>query len=242
MTSSYPGEYGVSVYDPASEEVAEVNGERTFEAASLAKLPVLLTLYREEAAGRLDLDEEIKIHPSDIQPYGTGVLQSYPVGYTMTLRQCARTMIQESDNTAWVMLERRLGKARVSAELASLGADDTDYDALTTTPEDVMLMLRAISDPGYTSPRFSDEMLDAMTDTAYEDRLPEPLPEGVRVAHKVGTVEGTYSDAGVVFRGDEEDYEDYFIVVMSSGTEEGAARRGIRDVSLAVYENLGLTR
>ena len=36
----------------------------------------------------------------------------YPVGYTMTLRECARFMIKESDNTAELMLNRYLGEKR----------------------------------------------------------------------------------------------------------------------------------
>jgi beta-lactamase class A len=51
---------------------------------------------------------------SDVQAYGTGVLykhpNKYPVGYTMTLRECARLLIKESDNTAWKMLDRYLGR------------------------------------------------------------------------------------------------------------------------------------
>ncbi|MGI8541106.1 MAG: serine hydrolase [Rubrobacteraceae bacterium] len=240
LGDAHPGEYGVAVYDARSGRTVGVNAQRPMEAASLAKLPVLLTLYKEAAGGGLDLDEGIVIQASDIQSYGTGVLHNYPVGYEMTLRECAWVMIKESDNTAWAMLERRLGKDRISRELDSLGAGDTDYGAYRTTPEDVLLVLRAISDPRYTNPRLSSEMLGAMTDTAHEDRLPEPLPEDVRVAHKVGSVEDTYSDAGVVFSDGMRDAEDgyYVVAVVSGGMDEEAAEGAIREVSLTTYRSL----
>jgi hypothetical protein len=59
--------------------------------------------------------------PEDIKSYGTGVLHTYPAGQTMTLRECARYLIRESDNTAWKMLNRRLGVARGQDELESMG-------------------------------------------------------------------------------------------------------------------------
>jgi beta-lactamase class A len=166
-------------------------------AASLSKLYALLTLYRAAAKGELSLDDEITMRPSDVWAEGTGVLHRYPVGHTMTLRECADFLIKESDNTAEVMLNRYLEEERIEAELRRIGARSTDYwMPNTTTPNDILLVLRAISDPSYTSPKLSAEMLDIMTNTSFEDRLPEPLPEGTRVAHKIGSYESTFSDAG----------------------------------------------
>src|SRR3712207_1653030 len=51
----------------------------------------------------------------------------------------------------------------------------------------------------YTNPRLSADMLELMTNTSFEDRLPEPLPEETRVAHKIGSYGDTFSDAGIVF-------------------------------------------
>jgi hypothetical protein len=55
---------------------------------------------------------------SDAQAYDTGVLFTYPVGCTMTLRELVhhdparivRFLIKKSDNTAWKMLDRYLGR------------------------------------------------------------------------------------------------------------------------------------
>ncbi len=218
IASVSPGEYGVAVFDARSGRTAEVAGGREFEAASLAKLPVLLALYSEAADGGLDLDEKISVLPGDMTSEGAGILHTYPAGHRMTLRECAEYLMKESDNTAWLMLERRLGEERISAELAELGLDPADYESRTIAPEDAMLMLRAIADPAYTKPSLSGEMLDMMTGTAYEDRLPEPLPEDVRVAHKVGTLGDTHSDAGAVFDEDAGNpaEDGYYIVVIYS--------------------------
>jgi beta-lactamase class A len=239
IARSHPGSYETVVHDPDSGRTFGYNADKPFMAASLAKLPVLITLYKAAARGELSLDEKISILPSDLQNYGAGVLHTRPVGSTMTLRECASYLVKESDNTAWVMLERRLGKAKIEAELASLGVDDTDYRSFVTTPRDVLLMVRAIADPGYTTPNLSAEMLSLMTNTSYEDRLPEPLPEGTRVAHKIGSYGDTFSDAGVVFHEGPDGRENsYFIVAVGRNTTEDEARDVIREMSLAAYQTL----
>src|SRR5215207_9383058 len=91
ISQSHTGTYGVVVFDPYSGETASLNADRHFVAASLSKLYALLALYRDP--------------------------DKYPVGYTMTLRECAKFMIKESDNAAELMLNRHLGEERIEAGL-----------------------------------------------------------------------------------------------------------------------------
>ena len=240
ISRSHPGVHGAVVFDPISGQSASLNADRRFVAASLSKLYALLTLYSAASRGELSLDDEITMRASDVWAEGTGVLYGQPVGTTMTLRECARYLIEESDNTAEVMLNRYLGEEEIEAELRRVGARSTSYWVPnTTTPDDVLLVLKAISDPSHTSPELSAEMLEIMTGTSFEDRLPGPLPEGTRVAHKIGSWETTFSDAGVVLpEGASGAEEGYYVVVFSEGAPEDAARETIRDVSLEAYRAL----
>jgi beta-lactamase class A len=240
ISRSHAGTHSVVVFDPLSGEAASLNSDRRFVAASLSKLYALLTLYSAASRGEVDLEDEITMRASDVWAEGTGVLYAQPVGTTMTLRECARYLIEESDNTAEVMLNRYLGEREIEAELRRVGARSTSYwMPNTTTPNDILLVLQAISDPSHTSPALSEEMLEIMTGTAFEDRLPQPLPEGVRVAHKIGSWETTFSDAGIVFpEGTDGADQGYYVVVFSEGTPEDAARETIRDVSLEAYRAL----
>ena len=240
ISRTHPGVHGAVVFDPISGESASLNADRRFVAASLSKLYALLTLYKAAAEGELSLDDEITMRASDVWAEGTGVLYARPVGTTMTLRECATVLIEESDNTAEVMLNRYLGEEEIEVELRRVGASSTSYWVPnTTTPDDVLQVLRATADPSHTSPELSAEMLEIMTGTSFEDRLPEPLPEGTRVAHKIGSWETTFSDAGIVFpEGAETAGEGYYVVVFSEGVPEGEARETIRDVSLEAYRAL----
>jgi beta-lactamase class A len=240
ISRAHTGVHGAVVFDPLSGESASLNADRRFVAASLSKLYALLTLYRSASQGEAELEDEITMRASDVWAEGTGVLYRQPVGTTMTLRECASFLIKESDNTAEVMLNRYLGEEEIEAELRRVGARSTSYwMPNTTTPDNVVRVLKAIADPSHTSPELSAEMLDVMTGTSFEDRLPQPLPEGTRVAHKIGSWETTFSDAGIVFpEGASETDEGYFVVVFSEGATEETAREMIRDVSLAAHEAL----
>ena len=240
IVQAYPATYGVVVLDPSSGERVAMDADRRFLAASLNKLPVLMTLYRAAASGAVDLDDQISMQASDVQAYGTGMLFTYPVGHTITLRECATLLIKESDNTAWKMLDRYLGRDYIRAELYRVGARSTEYWLPnTTTPDDVLLMLEKISDPSYTTPELSAEMLDIMANTSFEERLPQPLPKGTRVSHKIGYYGSTFADAGVVFPEGARDTRDaYLIVVITSDTSESSSRAATQEMSLATYRIL----
>lgn len=238
IAAYYEGTYGVTVSDPASKETVSLSANETFFAASLGKLPTLLSLYKAADGNEIKLDDEISMPSSDVQSYGTGVLHTYPVGHTITLRKTAYYLMNKSDNTAWAMLTRYLGVDGIQADLSDIGADNTGYwIPNTTTANDVLLMLQKIADPSFTSASLSKEMLGSMTDTAFEDRIPAGLPQDVRVAHKIGTYENSFSDAGVAFyEGPDGKEHHYFIVVLTEGAGETNARAAIQEISASAHE------
>ena len=214
--------------------------------ASIGKLPTLATLYRAAARGEVDLEEKIPILLGDERSGASG-LEDVPAGYSISLREYAYRLTNHSDNIAWAALDRRLGEERIRAELEGMGIESSRYHGYLSgyfaTPQDVVLLLERISDPQFTSEELSAEMLDAMTGTNVEDRIPGKLPSGVRVAHKTGSWEGNFGDAGIVFYKDPSGGEKhYYIAVLASGVGESEARDAIQDISLAVYEALAAPR
>ena len=241
IVGEYEGVYGVSVLEPDSGTRVSLRGDEEFVAASIGKLPPFAALYAAAARGEVDLEEEISIRDEDVQSYGSGSLHGFPVGHSLSLREVAYRLVNHSDNTAWVMLDRRIGKAEIGAELESMGIEDSSYyghaSGYYTTPDDVLRLVERISDPRFTDEELSVEMIEAMTETSVEDRIPERLPEDVLVAHKTGSYEGNFGDAGVVFYKDSQGQpRRYYLTVLSEGTGEYEARDVIQKVSLAVYE------
>ncbi len=241
IVGGHEGVYGVAVLEPDSGTRVSLRGAEKFMSASIGKLPVFAALYAAAARGELDLDEEISVRSGDVQSYGSGSLHGFPVGHSLSLGECAYRLVNHSDNTAWAMLDRRLGEEEIMAEIEGMGIEDSSYSGYLsgyyTTPDDVLLLLEKISDPNFTDEELSVEMLEAMTNTSVEDRIPEKLPEDVRVAHKTGSYDGNFGDAGVVFYRDSRgEARRYYLSVLSEGTGEYEARDVMQEVSLAVYE------
>jgi beta-lactamase class A len=70
-------------------------------------------------------------------------------------------------------------------------------------------------------------------------RLSRPLPEDARVAHKIGSYESTFSDAGIVFPDERGGIDqEYYIVVFSEGATEGQAKEAIQNISPTTYQAL----
>ena len=122
IAAGHEGIYGVAVLEPVSGKRVSLRGDEEFMAASIVKLPVLAALYKSASRGELDLEEKISIVAEDIQDYGNGELRTFPVDRPLSLRESAYRLVNYSDNTAWALLDRRLGAEKISNELEKLAS------------------------------------------------------------------------------------------------------------------------
>ncbi len=172
LTKDLRGTYGVVVYRWESQIEYGLHQEEPFPAASLIKLPVMLTLYQEAEKGNLDL-----------------------VDY----RELAEAMGKRSDNVAFNQSVKILGEEKIQQTIDLLGMKGTSFEKNETTPQDIALFFQKLDGGGGMSDEHREEIFSFLTDTIYEDRIPAGVPEGVQVVHKIGTEMGSFSDAGIVF-------------------------------------------
>jgi hypothetical protein len=78
-------------------------------------------------------------------------------------------------------------------------------------------------------------MLDLLAAQQHADRLPAPLPLGVRVAHKTGELPNLRHDAGIVYA---PSGAYVFVAMVQDAPGEAAARDAIVDLSRAAYDAL----
>ena len=135
-TAGLQGSYGVATIDLASGLTYGVNGNSLYRAASVNKMPILITLFDSADKGRISLNQPLTLSDSDIQHYGTGTIQDPNAPRTYTLRQLGALMIQVSDNTAAYVLERALGQQAVQQNAQRWRLDHTSMTDNTTTPSD----------------------------------------------------------------------------------------------------------
>jgi len=230
LTKDLLGTYGVYVYRFEDSKEYGLHQNEIFPAASLMKLPVILTLYQEAEAGKINLGEEYKLLEKDKRG-GAGVLQSRPVGEVYTYRKLAELMGQYSDNTANNVLVKILGPEKIQQTIDNLGMKKTNFAKYETAPQDIGLFFKKLYEDGVVTSQHKEEILKFLTKTGFEDRIPAGIPKEVRVAHKIGTEIGVFSDAGIVFS-----QKPFVLVIMSKNARESEAKEVLPKITRAVWE------
>jgi beta-lactamase class A len=123
------GEVGVAIKHLESGTEILVNSDSRYPMASTLKLPLLIELYYEKAAGKLSLDDRIEVMPADLH-IGSGIIiaQFDPPGVQLSIRNLINLMMRISDNSAADILLTRAGPANVTARMKALGLDSIRVD------------------------------------------------------------------------------------------------------------------
>ncbi len=208
--SALDGRAGIFVADLDGAVLYERDADGRYPSASVIKIPLLMTLYADVAAGRLSLDDRV---PVGERVPGSGVLRHLPDLADLSVRDHAMLMTIVSDNTATNRLIERVGMDRVAARLAEWGCTVTtlqrrmfDVDAATRGLDNVasprelgQLLLRLVRGELVDRPT-SDAVLAVLEQTQDHTLIRRYLPDGARVAHKTGSLEKVRSDAAVIWK------------------------------------------
>jgi beta-lactamase class A len=230
LTNDLRGTYGFFVYNFTTKQSYGVKENNVFPSASLIKLPVILTLYKEAEAGTIDLDTKYTLVKAD-KVGGAGVIQYQPAGVTYTYRKLSQLMGHDSDNTAFSVLKKILGDEKIQANINGLGMTKTSLKNYETSPADIGLFFRKLYSGSIVTREHRDEILGYLTDTFDESRIPSGVPETNKVAHKVGSDIGIVSDGGIVLSA-----KPYVLVIMTDAVLESEARVVVPKISKAVWD------
>jgi len=234
LLSGERGVYGVCLVDLRTGAGLGINHREVFHAASTFKLPMNLYLYEQVAAGRIDPREKLTFEERDREG-GTGILQHRPVGSRYDIASLSRYSIVYSDNVATNMLLRRLGMTAVKGAMRDWGGLAVDDRRNITCPQDMALYMRRLLEFAAAHPAEGEILLGHLRNTIFNDRIPQPLPPGTPVAHKIGNwpSTGTYNDVGYI----EHPRRPYILAVLSRETPGAAQAFGvIQKVSRLIYD------
>ncbi|SHF54605.1 Beta-lactamase class A [Caldanaerobius fijiensis DSM 17918] len=227
-----PGQISVYVHDLTTGQTLSIGGDRVYAAASTIKLPLVLYLYEQAAAGKVDLNTKLTYTPQYYMQ-GTGILQGQPFGGQYTIRELSRLAIEYSDNVAWQMLLDYAGQDNLTAFEKSLGAKATGLvnGLSVTTPKDMDIYLSELltfRDENYD---LGNEVLYYMEHSIFSEGIPQELPSGVVVAHKMGALDDKFHDVGIVFGN-----RPYIITIFTENGWEDASLQTLADISRIVYD------
>lgn len=269
LIDRFSGQAGFLVHDLKSDDRFGINQRQTFPTASMIKLPILVELFHQVAAGRLSLDEPREVRVVD-QVGGSGLLRHLSPGIRLPIRDLAYLMISVSDNTATNLCIDLVGLDAVNRRMAALGCGGlvlrnkidfshawTEPDHLAVgTPEDFARLLAMVWRKEVLTPEACEEMLRMMAGVG-ADRAGRYLPinpyaeemashgldsgPSVRFAGKTGGLVGVRGQVAVVWS----DSVAFVLAVMTAGSSDwswGVDCEGslfAARLGKLVYEHLG---
>jgi beta-lactamase class A len=124
IADAHHGVVGYSVIDVDGADRISRRGDEKFPTASLIKVGVLVTVFDLVAKGQLSLDDPLTVLAID-QTGGSGVLQFFHNGATITVKDAAWLVSTISDNTATNLLLDKINIRRMWAKMDSLGLPNT---------------------------------------------------------------------------------------------------------------------
>lgn len=237
------GVLGVAVKDLKSGATVAMRADEVFPQASSIKLAVLYELFRQAEEGRLDLAETMR--PGLPRVGGGGVLQWLGDRVSLTWRDLAVLMMGWSDNEATNLLIDRVGMDAVNRRLDLLELPRTrlqrkmiDLEAARrgreniSTPSEMVRLAEALYRGAGLSPARAKDLLDVAV-VEKDSPFRVPLPAGLRVADKPGSLEGVRCVTAVV----DLPGRPYAAAIMTTylrRDEDGEA--AIRAISAALFE------
>ena len=93
------GTMGAYIKHVESGESLGFNENRRFQLASVFKIPVLFTLYRQIHLGKISLDDRI-LFEEKMKTYGSGLMAAMKPGLDISVQDLSLLMMARSDNTA----------------------------------------------------------------------------------------------------------------------------------------------
>lgn len=184
-----------------------LRADEVFTAASLAKIPIAIELMRRidlshfTATERFDTADEPRVG-------GGGVLDYLDPTTSLTLDELCALMLIVSDNTAANYLLNLLGTGEINETMSRLNLAHTrlarrfgDMEARAahrdnvTTASEMLTLLSLIRGGALPGGRHVGAMLAAQQ--CFEE-LADWLPSDAQLGHKSGSLDDTFSDAGLL--------------------------------------------
>jgi beta-lactamase class A len=169
ISQGVSADWGVYIKSLDTGEEIAINADTAMDTMSAIKIPLLVDVYRQVDAGKINPADRIVMKTSD-KRFGTGVLRTLDDGVNLSFHDALTLMIIQSDNTGTDMaFARDGGPAHVTQTMHSLGLNSI---VASGTTFDWFRALTEAGDPAYA--KYTPEELftkgfpDKLTDAEVE--------------------------------------------------------------------------
>lgn len=197
----------IFVWDSTNGNYVDIKGEKPFPAASIIKIPVLISLYKAIENGKLKKTDTIPLEEY-YRTEGSGSLQYQAKGLSLSLANLARIMITDSDNSATNMIISAIGSMTdINNDIISWGLNDTHINTWLpdlggtnyTSAKDLIVMLHNLDNEDFLSLESRADIFDYMGHVKNNRLLAAGIPENASIAHKTGDIGSMLGDAGIIY-------------------------------------------
>jgi beta-lactamase class A len=221
-----------------------INEKDKFSPASLIKVPVLLAYYKAAETDNNLLTQTIKNSASLPSSPGQNILPqpSLIPDASYSISDLIEKMIVYSDNQAYALLLSHIGTAKINATLTDLGLeyvvkDNTENSLLV---KDYAGLFRILFNASYLSKNYSEQALNLLSNTKFDQGLTAKLPSTLAVSHKFGerhfvnTQEKQLHDCGIVYLPN----RPYLVCIMTRGQNFDDLAQSIAHISSLIYQTV----
>ena len=184
-----------------------INGNTSFPAASLIKIPIAVVLLKKVDENKISWNQTLTLkHYHYAQ--GAGLLRTKKAGTKFKLSEVFRLMLTISDNTATNMIIDLLGGISVvNQEITKLGLKNTklnnwlgDFKGTNkTSPEDLVFILDESLHGEILSKSSKRIFKDTLLEVKNKSLIKQGLGKYTKFAHKTGTIGICVGDAGIIY-------------------------------------------
>jgi beta-lactamase class A len=208
-----------------------LNGEMSFTAASTYKLPALMYQAQKISAGSYHASDKVCFESSENE---AGWYADYAPGKCYTRQALGQRVGLYSDNTAGHMLVDDVGgPASLNSYARGLGAThSTFFSPNTTTALDLAHLWQSEARGRAGGAAAQRWLYPLLTKTAFEQGIPAGLPKTASVMHKVGWIEDTTNDCGLVLNGP---HGAYVLAVTTNGLNGNSGWPVVARISARVW-------
>jgi beta-lactamase class A len=169
ISQGVSADWGVYIKSLDTGEEIAINADAAMDTMSAIKIPLLVDVYRQVDAGKINPADRIVLKTAD-KRFGTGVLRTLDDGVNLSFHDALMLMIIQSDNTGTdIAFARAGGPVHVTQTMHTLGLNSI---VATGTTLDWFRALTEAGDPAYG--KFTPEELftkgfpDKLTDAEVE--------------------------------------------------------------------------
>lgn len=208
LMKAYPRiEPGIFVWEYDSGNYLGINEEKSYPAASIIKIPVLVRLFKSIEANQLTIYDEMTL-TDYYRASGSGDLQYKRSGMKLTMDALANEMITVSDNTATNMIMAKIGSMEdVNSGLRDWGISTTrvnnwlpDLEGTNiTTAIDMAKILYNLDNPGFLNINSREYIIGYMSHVKNNRLIQAGIDPQALFIHKTGDIGKMLGDAGIVY-------------------------------------------